>query len=364
MTLSKAELLNEYFHQRHQELATQLVAKKAIFLDTKGWVHLRQAAFGDVAHAAWQPVLQLLRRLIAAQRIFCPVSFTTVSEVLKQSDDHTREATAGLMDELSLGIGFCAPDEQVIFEVDRQARRKTQSPERDLSVWTKTCVTFMRERMLDMKISLVEEFPLFEAAFNEVWNTPISEFIRAAGHTPTASLTAAVAVLNADNEANRSEITTFTALLENECVGVARAASKLTHSFVRPYIARKLVAAGLPKFLAESSDKEVETRAVIAWVIEALRTKEGRLQLPSLFTYAAIHAQIRWMRTQKLRDNDLPDHSQVAQAIGYCDALLLDRATRNVLVAPQIRLDQFYGTTIMVTPEEFSTYLRTLAPAI
>lgn len=361
MTLSNAELLNEYFHQRHQELSVQLTAKKAIFLDTKGWVHLRQAAFGDPTCATWLPVLELLRQLTASQQIFCPVSFTTVIEVLKQSDDRTREATANLLDELSLGIGFCAPDEQIIIEVDRQARIKTGSPERDLSVWTRTCLTFMRDRLLDMKFSLPEQFPLFEACFNEVWNTPISKFIKNLGHTPTENLTATVARLNSDNEAHRDEIKTFNALLESECIGAARFASRLTHTSVRPHIARKLAASGLSRFLAESPDEELETQAVIAWVVEALQTVEGRLQLPSLFTYAAIHAQIRWMRTQKLRDNDLPDHAQVGQAIGYCDALLLDRATRNVVVAPQIRLDQLYGTRIMTTPEEFSTYLQGLA---
>jgi len=118
---------------------------------------------------------------------------------------------------------------------------------------------------------------------------------------------------------------------------------------------------GFPEIVAESPDERVEKAAIVAWLVEALRTDEGRRRLPALYTHAALHAQVRWMRNQRLRDNDLPDHHQVAQAIAHCDALLVDRATRNTLIAAQIRLDQLYGVNVLVSPVELSDYLTAIA---
>jgi hypothetical protein len=153
------------------------------------------------------------------------------------------------------------------------------------------------------------------------------------------------------------------ALLATECRGIVEAAAKLTHRRVRKYVVQRLIASGISQSIAGASDERVERAAVVAWLTEALQTDEGRRRLPSLYTHAAIHSQIRWMRNQQLRDNDLADHHQVAQAIAHCDALLVDRGTRNVLVSVQIRLDRLYRAAVMVTPQELFKYLQTVAPA-
>lgn len=359
-SLTKHDVLTEYCSQRNQELADELRTRKAVFLDTKGWVHLRRATSGEVTQAAWLPVLRLLRELVGAGMVFCPVSFTTIAEVLSQTDDDTRAATAALFDELSLGVGFYAPDEQLMDEVDAEMRRKVNGGEQSIVVWTRSCMTVMRPTLLELDISLPEGMSAFESAFDEVWNTPISRFVAAVGYTPRTDMSIAINRLNADNQAHVGDITTFDALLTTECRGIAEAAAKLTHTRVRKYVVRQLIASGIPESVARASDERVERAAVVAWLTEALQTDEGRRRLPALYAHAAIHSQIRWMRNQRLRDNDLPDHHQVAQAIVHCDALLVDRATRNVLSAPQIRLEQLYEVTILVTPEELGAYLQTI----
>jgi hypothetical protein len=362
MTLSKTAIFNEYFHQRHQELAIPLREKKAVFLDTRGWVSLRRAEAGEPSQIGWLPVLHLLRQLTMAGKIFCPISFTTICEVLKQSDDGTRGTTAALMDELSLGIGFCAPDEQLAFEVDREMRSKTESPDRAISIWTKSCMTIMRDSFFKLNFNLPADLTKFEAAFDEVWNAPISKIIQAIGHSIMESHATAVANLNSGSEAHANELKSFDILLEAECKGVVSAAAELLHASARPHLARKLMASGFSEQGARALDVTLEIQAMNVWLLDSLRTDEGRCRLPSLYVHAAIHAHVRWMRKQKLRENDLLDHSQVAQAIAYCDTLLVDRATRNVLIGSKIRLDRLYETMIAVTPKELMISLQSLVP--
>ncbi|WP_126878606.1 hypothetical protein [Paraburkholderia kururiensis] len=359
--ITRYDLLTEYCLQRDQELADALLGRKALFLDTRAWVHLRRAVSGDATQIAWLPVLQLLRQLVAAGRIFCPTTMTTISEVVSQADAATRLATAELLDELSLGIGFCAPDEQLLAEVDSEMRRRVDGYEPRRVIWTKGCMTFMRPSLLELDVSLPEGLPAFERAFDEVWNTPVSRLIEATGHLPGIDVSDAIERLNAGNWAHVDEISRFDRLLGVECRAVAELAANVTHARVRRHVVRQLITSGIPEIVAESPDERVEKAAIVAWLVEALQTDEGRRRLPALYTHAALHAQIRWMRNQRLRDNDLPDHHQVAQAIAHCDALLVDRATRNTLRAAQIRLDQLYGVSVLVTPVELSGYLTAIA---
>lgn len=242
--ITRYDLLTEYCLQRNQELADALLGRKALFLDTRAWVHLSRAVSGDATQIAWLPVLHLLRELVAAGRIFCPTTMTTISEVVSQADAATRLATAELLDELSLGVGFCAPDEQLLDEVDSEMRRRVDGYEPQHVIWTKGCMTFMRPSLLELDVSLPQGLPAFERAFDEVWNTPVSRLIEATGHLPGIDVSEAIERLSAGNWAHVDEISRFDRLLGVECRAVAELAANVTHPRVRRHVVRQLIASG------------------------------------------------------------------------------------------------------------------------
>lgn len=81
-----------------------------IYLDVNFWLMLRNAELGTHTNPPSLELLAKLRSLVARGIAFCPISESVYVEVMKQSDERTRLATAKLVDELSQGIAITAMD--------------------------------------------------------------------------------------------------------------------------------------------------------------------------------------------------------------------------------------------------------------
>ncbi|MHB1667745.1 hypothetical protein [Thiomonas sp.] len=78
--------LDEHVRRCQIVLAQALEPRQAIYLDTKFWIILRDAATGVRATEDKLELLALLRANVAVGKAFCPISESTFAELFKQPD--------------------------------------------------------------------------------------------------------------------------------------------------------------------------------------------------------------------------------------------------------------------------------------
>jgi hypothetical protein len=109
--------LEAYIRSRQIELASTLEHKEAVYLDIKYWIILRDVVDGVRVAPIERELLSLLREGVAQGRLFCPISDSTFGELLKKADEKSRDVTAALIDELSLGITLIPFDNRAATEL-------------------------------------------------------------------------------------------------------------------------------------------------------------------------------------------------------------------------------------------------------
>jgi hypothetical protein len=77
---------NDHRRARFAELWRTVAARKRIYLDTRYWVFLRDAAMGRTKHPVHDDLLAILQRLVASGAAICPLSDSAMFELHKQTD--------------------------------------------------------------------------------------------------------------------------------------------------------------------------------------------------------------------------------------------------------------------------------------
>lgn len=96
----------------NENLTSKAQGRISIALDTSVWFNLAEYNDEQVKR-----VKSLLSKLVEAEKIFCPLTFSTLSELLRRSAENARKV-AGVMDELSLGIAFVQNSEIYYREIE------------------------------------------------------------------------------------------------------------------------------------------------------------------------------------------------------------------------------------------------------
>jgi hypothetical protein len=94
--------IQSYVRTKQLELAATMAERKAVYLDVKFWIILRDVAMGERD----KELLRLLRELVHDGNIFCPISDIIFIELLKKTDLKCRQVVADLIDEMSLGVSL------------------------------------------------------------------------------------------------------------------------------------------------------------------------------------------------------------------------------------------------------------------
>lgn len=133
--LATPEVSYEEYRQKLEfECADIVMARKSVYLDTRFWIHLRDADLGKPVPAFFDQLLTELRRGVAEGNLICPFAADMLAEVYKQSDKITRLATARLIDELSLNVALQSEPERLATELFNgiQALRPSGTPQEPL----------------------------------------------------------------------------------------------------------------------------------------------------------------------------------------------------------------------------------------
>ena len=109
--------LREHVESKMGALSIHVLQRRRVYLDTRYWLILRDVAMGRPRRAGDVALLAALRRWVQAGVIVCPLGDGSLLEVLRQSDETTRLATARLIDELSLGVTIQNAQDRLTTEV-------------------------------------------------------------------------------------------------------------------------------------------------------------------------------------------------------------------------------------------------------
>lgn len=353
--------LRRHTRNKQIELANGLRERRAVYLDLKFWIGLREAEAAST-DSRYVDLLRALRRAVHSGRAFCPISDSCFLEVFKQSDPATRRRTAELIDELSLGVTIVPFDVRVGTEI-AHLLHAARTPGRvfalDELVWTKLSNVLgycsPAVNMFDAATGRAIE----KAFFDYMWTIPLTEMERRIGNSMSGGEEHHARLAEELTRGIRAEascLKNFDQAYEQEIVGVLdlyadRAASVLL-DMAPPTLGQRP---------AKDSEeyKDIE-RHCLGLLVAAIRTECGKATLRTLHIEASMHAAVRWNKGQKFKANDFFDYQHAATAVGYCDAFFTERSLCSVLTRSDLALDKLYRCTVVSTPEAALEYVSRL----
>jgi hypothetical protein len=136
--------LEEHRRKKVYELESLVAGRKAVYLDSKYWIYLREPE-SSPAPETIKKIREILRAGVSASRLICPLSFPIYMELCTQPMER-RMATVSIMEELSLGVTLKAPEDVSGIEITRFFLEKSSHlkhlAHKALPVWTKIGLLF------------------------------------------------------------------------------------------------------------------------------------------------------------------------------------------------------------------------------
>jgi hypothetical protein len=354
--------LDAYVRSLQIELARSLEHKKAIYLDIKFWIILRDVAAGMRKDPAELELLSLLREGVVKDKLFCPISDSTFAELLKKADVLSREATANLIDELSLGVTHIPHELRANTELAHflhSARTPHEVHPLDHLVWSKLSYVMGFLHPRGTEFDEATELVMQKMFVDHMWTLSMREMIDRIGDhkLPNPERFEVLAQrLNELNTRYATELGTFAQTYDNELHGILDAFNDVAVDIVEQ-MAR--IEYGDKPPLSPDQRQE-EGRFLHKLLFAAFKKEATKDALPSLHILASLHAAIRWNKQQKLKANDFLDFQHASAALGYCDAFFTERSLRSMVTAGHIALDRRYACHVVSSPEDAVTYLRGL----
>ncbi|NMG55403.1 hypothetical protein [Aromatoleum aromaticum] len=352
--------LGEYVRRRQMALADELVPRQAVYLDQKFWIILRDVVAGTRTATDEVELLELLRERVASGRAFCPISESSFVELFKQRDTRTREATARLIDELSLGVSLIPFDERVVLEMESfilsEGGRKDLVPLHRL-VWSKLSYILGQVHPARTGFDAATELALQKAFFDHMWTISLSEMVRiiSASMPPDGDAFHTLAKrLNAGNAQHADELRSFNQTYGIELRGGLDLVAPLAADIVRE-IAERATGRSMLRDGDEWNDLVRQWHAFLA---EAFKKDEVKDALRTLHINTSLHAAVRWNKAQRFEANDFHDFHHAAAALGYCDVFLTERGLKSMVTASHIALDTRYGCRVAADVREGISALR------
>lgn len=352
-------------HARNKqiELAASLHRRRAIYLDLKFWIGLRNAEAADNAPHPYSDLLTALRETVSNGQVFCPISDSCFLEVFKQSDPITRRKTAQLIDELSLGVSIIPFDLRVGTEIAHLlhgARTSEKLYPLDQLVWTRLSYVLGYHNppvgMFDEQTGRAVE----KAFFDHMWTIPLVEMERLIGYGMSevnpGHHERLARTLTRGIEEHAAELKSLKQAYDHELVGVldlyATRAAEILCDMAPPSLG--------PRPAKDSDEYQEIERHCLGLLVAAMKTERGKATLRTLHINTCMHAAVRWNKGQKFKPNDFFDYQHAAAAVGYCDAFFTEHPLCSALTRSDLALDTLYGCTVVSTPEAALRYVSSI----
>lgn len=341
-------------------LGEEIGGRTAIYLDTCFWIHLRDARLGACKPAA-TALLAGLTEAVERGHAFCPISESVIFELFKQSSRATKNQTAEIVDELSLGVAVIGFRERMATEVTHAIYTHSPTtagqelyPLRQL-VWTRGVgVMGIRSPYIE-GLNLRSALDLQRRTVEHLWSSvSFKELLdQPAPWKDEDELASLAHQMNRDIARHRASLRSFRGTYADEAAGAADLCGD--------------TAMEVMERLARSQGIRLPDRNTDAWqrsrrewcslLSLALRKEPPRLQLRSLHAAAALHAAFRWNGGQKFDANDLYDFEHAGAALAYCHAFFTERPLHHMVTQRHVALDRLFGCQVFHTVEAANDYV-------
>jgi hypothetical protein len=344
----------QYFHGLQEKLAANIAGKSRLYLDTKYWIILRDAALGRTKNISHTEILTRLRDLVSRGTVICPLSDAAFIESMQQTDKETRLATGAVMDELSCGVAVATEATRI----HKELLNFVAAPASDISsfsdtIWVKTGFV-LGEVVPHAKSWSAEHNLLAQKSFIDLmWNQTVVDFAVQDHTSDLASQQISAENINNKMVAYADQIRSFEQAATAEFSGCA-------NNFDYKLAANALIEKGLSNATVEEIKKYTE--ATQRCLFNALRLRPDFMakRVPTLFIHAMCHAAIRWDKKRKLDSHWLLDIHHACAGLPYHEVMFTERPLRDLLMSGKMRMDKRFGTCILSAEQDVIKYLDKL----
>lgn len=349
---------NEHRRSRFAELWRLVAGRKRIYLDTRYWVFLRDAARGRTKRPVHDDLLAVLHRLVASGAAICPLSDSAMFELHKQTDPGTRLAMARVMDALSLGATIQNGQDRIRTELVRFfyaiiVERRIPGPPTE-HVWLKAGHFLGSATPVFEEVGPAEELAISKAFFDLLWAVSVEEMLTDNDwmEDDTAFQCAAKRMTESSRE-HAAEVTSFEQLYLAEVAGVVDASSKVIDEAFIEVAGAQGVTGPAP---LDADLSRLHRNAVY----NIIRLGKAGTGLPLIQIEAGMHAAIRWLERRPFQANDFYDIYHATAALPYCDVFLTEAFAGTILKNRPLAFGKVFGTEIVWTEGDALQLLRAL----
>ncbi len=337
--------LEQHRRRRVHAFGRSLMTRKAVYLDLRFWIGLRDAARYETP-GVMMSLLCALRGAVAAGQVFCPITDSTFLEMFKQADPRSRAATADLISELSFGATLLTYDMRVGTEIAHYvyAARTPEAvdPLREL-VWSKPAYVMGFVDPVSMVFDPATSLAMCKAFFDHMWDdVTLIQVCDMLGdkfvHADPLRFRETTGRVNEQIRAHADSLKNMKTAYQHELVGVLDLFAGQLATILAPTLPPE--AGPLPK---EGIPERAEVdRQCLAFLVGAFGTEAGRKALRTLHINTTLHAAVRWNMGQALKANDLFDFQHACAALAYCDAFFTEGPLCTLVSRPDLGLlEQF-----------------------
>jgi hypothetical protein len=349
-------------HVRRLRLALgeSVAERSAVYLDTRYWIFLRDAALKCPQQPVHLDLLSALRERVSAGRAFCPLSAVTFLELLKQSIPESRRVIAEIVDELSLGVALCDEYERMTKEICYLLSKGTAGdklPPIQSTVWVRLPYVFGSFYPSNTPFGAEDELVTQKAFTDHLWDRSLTDMVVTLdGSVPPDGYEAIAQRLNVSNAKYADEVGTFDQTYLAEIGGTLELFAALSTDLIEAKMRAEL---GDSVDLSQATRSEREKNAHMV-LVGVARAGKGAVAFPTLHAQAKCHAAIRRDKRRKLEGNDLVDFHHAIGAVVYCDAFLTERPLRTLITTNPVALDREFDCKVISDGLEALQYVRTL----
>jgi hypothetical protein len=353
----------DHYRLLREQVAATVRGRRRLYLDTRYWVFIRDAALGRSKKPEHEAILRALQDKVTSGVAICPVSDVTVMEMTAQTDDETRAATAKLWDELSLSVALQTEPERVHTEFEQffsyPRAENVPRPLNDL-VWTRPCFVFGETFPFLDGLSEEAHDAFQKAALDEMWAITFAEMGResAAELAMSEKFQRTAEGINAEMRQFQHEIPTFERAFLAEISGALDGArDMLTAAVLRQFIRQGTSLDGVTKEQVQHMQGVMKTGLTNAF---RLRRDLMAKRLPTVYLHAVSHAAIRSDVKRKFNGNFLRDIHHGTAGVGYHDAVFTERPLTVLLTAGNVSADKTFACKVVSDEREVLSYLEAL----
>jgi hypothetical protein len=344
------------------KLCESIEGKRRIYLDTRYWVILRDAAMGRPRTSEHTEILTLLLHAVSSGKAFCPISDVALMETLKQSDLTTRFATASLMDELGLGVALQDEQSRIRTELEHFLNHplidETTPPLKHL-VWTKAAYVLGISLPTSKLLTLEQNRLIQKATVDYFWQATLRQHLEDTADVPLPSdegLVKTAAKITVDMRSYDHQVKSMKQAFLAEIAGALRAFSKDIETLLLRMHRRQFGHTDVPP---EELKRVHDGMNTMLYNLFRLRADIMAQRAPTMYVYAMCHAAIRMDKTRKMSSNDLLDIHH-ASAVGHHDAVFTEKSLQHLLTGGNMAIDKRFNCTILSKERDLIEYLKAL----